>query len=304
MTNKPKQSSNSEKFHKRNIHRFGYDFSKLTEASPELKDFLVKLPGNRLSINFSDPQAVVALNKALLKYHYKLEFWDLPKGYLCPPIPGRADYLYYVSDLLDEKTIEGESRKKVKGLDIGAGASLIYPILGNKLFDWNFVASETNVKALKAAQAIVKSNKGLRNKIQLRRQNDLNHVFKGIIGPEDRFDFTICNPPFYKSEKEAKEANMRKASNLSKGKLSANYNFGGGDHELWCKGGELAFIQKMIEESAEFAQQCKWFTSLVSQKENVKKLEHILKWNKVKSYRFVEMKQGQKVSRFVAWTFM
>jgi 23S rRNA (adenine1618-N6)-methyltransferase len=42
------------------------------------------------------------LNKAILKAFYKIEYWDIPLHYLCPPIPGRADYLHYTADLLAE----------------------------------------------------------------------------------------------------------------------------------------------------------------------------------------------------------
>lgn len=38
-------------------------------------------------------------------------------------------------------------------------------------------------------------------------------------------------------------------------------NFGGQQQELWCEGGEVAFITQMIAESQQFGRQVKWFTS-------------------------------------------
>ena len=59
----------------------------------------------------------------------------------------------------------------------------------------------------------------------------------------------------------------------------------------------------MIEESANFADQCLWFTTLVSKKENLQHLERQLHKAKVSDYKVVNMAQGQKISRFIAWTF-
>ena len=40
------------------------------------------------------------LNRALLKADYGIDFWDIPPNYLCPPIPGRVDYIHHLADLL------------------------------------------------------------------------------------------------------------------------------------------------------------------------------------------------------------
>jgi 23S rRNA (adenine1618-N6)-methyltransferase len=54
----------------------------------------------------------------------------------------------------------------------------------------------------------------------------------------------------------------------------------------------------------EFADQCLWFTSLVSKKDNLQPLNRILGKAKVADFEIVEMAQGRKASRFVAWTYM
>ena len=86
--------------HIRNKHNGQYDFPLLIENYPPLKRFVSLNPLGVQTINFFNPQAVKALNKALLISYYGIRYWDIPKQYLCPPIPGRADYIHYIADLI------------------------------------------------------------------------------------------------------------------------------------------------------------------------------------------------------------
>jgi len=88
------------RLHPRSKHINRYDFKKLIEGFPELESFVKPNKFGDESIDFSDPKAVICLNKALLKHHYGIEHWLIPEGYLCPPIPGRADYIHHIADLL------------------------------------------------------------------------------------------------------------------------------------------------------------------------------------------------------------
>jgi 23S rRNA (adenine1618-N6)-methyltransferase len=72
---------------------------------------------------------------------------------------------------------------------------------------------------------------------------------------------------------------------------------------LWCKGGEAAFVSRLIEESAGVGQQVLWFSSLISKVGNLPGVYSALKQAGALQVRTVEMAQGQKQSRFVAWTF-
>jgi len=80
-------------------------------------------------------------------------------------------------------------------------------------------------------------------------------------------------------------------------------NFGGDNHELWCDGGELLFITRIIKEGKAFSKQCGWFTSLVSKEENLKAIYRELKLVKAAEYGIIEMKQGTKNSRLIAWRY-
>jgi len=288
------------KLHPRNRHNKGYDFTKLIKAVPELKAFTQKNPKGQTTINFQDDRAVRLLNRALLNAYYGVQFWDIPDGYLCPPIPGRVDYIHYLADLLAEENQGNIPRgKAIKVLDIGTGANLVYPLIGQSEYGWQFSGCDIDPISIKSAQQISRAN---RLKIDLKHQKNRNNILKGIIGPKDFFHLTMCNPPFHASAKEAQKGTMRKWKNLGKGR-SSKLNFGGQKAELWCPGGELKFITNMIEESRDFADQCSWFTTLVSKKDNLRPLKMALKKAKVTDFKVVDMAQGQKISRFLAWRF-
>lgn len=287
--------------HPRNQHSEGYDFVRLIAQTPELEVFTISNPLGQKTIDFKDAKAVRMLNRALLKSHYDVEYWDIPEGYLCPPIPGRVDYIHYLADLLagvdDQELPRGP---QFKALDIGTGASLVYPLIGQSEYGWSFTGADIDDGALTSAKEICKINK---MNVDLRRQSDRSRIFHGIFKPKDAFHFSLCNPPFHASERQAERGTQRKWAGLGKGKSTA-LNFGGQKAELWCPGGEIKFLARMVDESRDFANQCLWFTSLVSKKDNLQPLFRILKRAKVAEFKVVEMAQGQKTSRFVAWTYI
>lgn len=291
--------------HPKNKHQGRYDLVGLSISNPKLKAFVKPNAYNDLSIDFANPKAVKALNQALLAKDYQIAEWDIPDHFLCPPIPGRADYIHYLADLID-----ADKSKKMTGLDIGVGANAIYPLIGHREYGWDFIGADINANAIKNAQAIVDAN-GLNNCIQFRLQSHEHQILKGIIQADGAFDFTMCNPPFHASLEDAQAVTQRKIYSLAKnaGKqltktINAKLNFGGQGAELFCKGGELGFIERMIKESALYKNQCRWFTTLVSKASNLPKIERSLKAIAAKKVKIVEMSQGQKQSRFVAWSYV
>tara|TARA_R110002020_G_scaffold132907_3_gene296697 strand:- start:23981 stop:24934 length:954 start_codon:yes stop_codon:yes gene_type:complete len=301
-----KESENTKTaLHSRNAHRERYDFPSLISTQPELGRFVAENKYGDLSIDFSNPKAVKELNRALLKHFYKISEWNIPDGYLCPPIPGRADYLHYLADLLsDSNSGKLPTGEKINILDIGTGANCIYPMLGNSIYNWRFIGSEIDEKALDSAQDNLYANPQFRGNITLRLQENSKDILSGIIKSDDIFDLVICNPPFHESQAAAEAASTRKVKNL-KGKVGkkVTLNFGGQSNELWCEGGESAFIQKMIRESVTFKYNCFWFSTIVSKEEHVKELILALKKARVAERKVIEMTQGNKKSRFIAWTF-
>lgn len=306
----PVRSTPNEKqsaLHPRNRHTGRYDFPALIAGSPELAAFVILNPYGKQSIDFANPEAVRVFNRALLKQFYGIAHWDIPPGYLCPPIPGRADYLHGLADLLAEENGGVIPRGgHIQALDIGTGANCIYPLIGLREYGWRFVGSDIDATALASARTIVAAN-DLSKRITLREQRDPRHAFVGLMQPDDRFDVTLCNPPFHASQAEASSGSQRKWRNLGKldpkRKLPA-LNFGGQAAELWCEGGETAFISRLADESKEVGQQVCWFTTLVSKAANVQPLQARLRTLGASKVLTLDMSQGQKRSRFVAWTFL
>ena len=303
---KPKTITEKTNLHPRNLDRFGYDFDQLITISPELEKFVSINEHAIKTIDFSNPEAVKALNKALLNTHFGIQKWDIPANYLCPPIPGRADYIHYLADLLASSNNgiipEGET---VQGLDIGIGANCIYPIIGNAAYGWSFVGTDIDEKAIQNCKKIIQNNPNLIDAISLQLQTESRFIFKNIFTPEDKFTFTICNPPFHNSKEEATKASIRKINNLENTRTkNPVLNFGGQNAELWCEGGEIGFVTQMIYESAKYPMQCLWFTTLVSKKENLSSLYKTLNKVSAVDIKTIDMAQGQKTSRIVAWTFL
>jgi len=296
--------------HPRNKHRGQYDFPQLIQVSSSLTQYVRLNQYGDASIDFSNPQAVKALNQALLKQFYEVATWDIPKQYLCPPIPGRADYLHYIADLLGTTNAgvipQGEF---VNVLDIGVGANVIYPLIGNHEYGWRFVGADIDANALKNARQIVDAN-ALSGVIELRLQTLPVSFFKGVIRQDEYYDLTMCNPPFHASLAAAQAGSQRKwiglgknNSKSSESNKSAVLNFGGQSNELYCEGGEETFVAAMIKESKQFASQCLWFTTLISKAATLPSVYRALKMVNALEIKTIEMTQGQKQSRIVAWTF-
>jgi 23S rRNA (adenine1618-N6)-methyltransferase len=301
-----KQLTEKTNLHPRNQHRYRYDFEFLIKNVPALKPFVFINEHAIETIDFSDPNAVKAVNKSLLASYYNIVNWDIPEYYLCPPIPGRADYIHYLADLI-ATTNNGIIPKgdTINGLDVGVGANCIYPIIGNAVYGWNFVGTDIDEKAIENCTAIIEQNPQLVDAISLQQQTESRFIFKNIITPEDRFTFTICNPPFHKSLEEATKGTIRKISNLESTKTTKPIlNFGGHNAELWCEGGELGFITQMIFESAKYPLQCLWFTTLVSKQSHLSSIYKTLNKVNAATIKTIDMAQGQKTSRIVAWTFL
>ena len=274
--------------HPNSIFQDGYDFLALAEEESALKPLLFKNDFDKWTIDFSIKKNVRLFNQALMKKHFGIENWHIPDENLCPTLPGRADYLYYLKDII------GDGKRRI--LDIGTGASIVYPIVGNRLFSWSFVGSEISTKSISNAKNILEGNNISQQEIEIRQQTVKRNFFKNIVLENDHFDACICNPPFFESEEQARSWNWKKwksEKSKSVGTLS----------ELVVKGGEKKFISDMIKESMHYKKQFRLFTTLVSKQSSIPFIEKACKSAQVTSLEFVEMKTGRKVSRIAVWRF-
>jgi len=302
----PKKTNHTKgELHPRNPHRAPYDFPQLIKSCPELKQFVRPHPIAGETIDFADPEAVKTLNRALLKFHYGVTHWDIPNGCLCPPIPSRADYLHYVADLLAESAAGVIPRgPAVKVLDIGVGANCIYPLIGTHEYGWHFVGTDIDRESVNWTNQLLAANPVHGKKIECRHQPSPDSIFKNVVKSGETFALSLCNPPFHASPAEAAAGTLRKLKNLGGGKPPKTIlNFGGQSNELWCQGGEAAFIRRIIVESTARPKLCIWFTTLVSKQGSLPAIYRELSRVGATDVRTIVMFAGQKQSRIVAWTF-
>lgn len=301
-----KNTDEKVRLHIRNKNREKYDLDALIIAVPELKNHIKPNKYGADSVDFANPVAVKLLNKGLLSHYYGVANWDFPDENLVPPIPGRADYIHYMADLLGQTNFgEIPTGDKITVLDIGVGANCIYPIIGVTEYGWNFIGSDIDPQSIESATKIVELNPSLEGKIECRLQENPTAIFEGIINADEKIDFTICNPPFHSSTEEAEKGSRRKVKNLSGKKVKRpELNFAGLSNELVCEGGEHTFIHNMIKESEQFATNCYWFTTLVSKKSNLKGIYKVLNEMEATGIKTIPIGTGNKSSRIIAWSFL
>ena len=299
----PKEKS---RLHPRNRHRERYDFKQLVESCPELANFVRMNVYEDESIDFSDPEAVKMLNKALLKRFYDIENWDIPPGYLCPPIPGRADYIHHMADLMCVRNFgKIPTGPGIKCLDVGVGANCVYPFIGNKEYGWSFIGSDIDPVAIESAKKIIELNPFLRDKIGIRLQAQPNDIFFGVLQKDEIIDLVVCNPPFHTSLAEAQSGNLRKLNNLNQEKITKpTLNFGGQENELWCKGGEEKFVRDMVRQSKFFSTASFWFSALISKQSHLRNVNEALSKAGGAEVKTIPVGQGNKSGRIVAWSFL
>ena len=306
LQKKKEHPTEKSKLHPRNRNRERYDFKQLIATCPDLAQFVKPNLYGDESIDFANPEAVKTLNKALMQHHYGISNWDVPAGYLCPPIPGRADYIHHIADFLCRNNYgKIPIGSGIKCMDIGVGASCIYPIIWIQEYGWSFIGSDIDPVAIESANRIIAQNPALQGKVECKLQLNQRDFFYGIIRKDEHIYISICNPPFHASVKEAQAGTLRKLHNL---KLNIEtepiLNFGGQNHELWCDGGEEKFVRNMIQQSKKFAGNCFCFSSLISKESNLKNVYKALEQAEVFAMETIPMGQGNKISRIVVWTFL
>jgi len=257
------------------------NFALLAKKYEDFASF-VTIKKGRGHVNFRDAEAVRAVTKVLLKDMYGIDF-DMPLHHLCPPVPQRLNYLLWVSDFLDS------NQPDVRCLDIGTGASCIFPLLGYKHFKWTWVASEIIAESIESSNKNIERN-SLTENIEVRKQISREHIFEGVIKPGEKFFATVCNPPFHSS--------LEQTGHNKKRALEAIAS------ELVCPGGEVQFISTMISESLQFSEQVIWFSTMLGKKSSLKPLKRKLNDLPQKCHVFeTEFQQGTQSRWGLMWTF-
>ncbi|KAK2078875.1 hypothetical protein QBZ16_002565 [Prototheca wickerhamii] len=305
------------------------DFAALAGQYPALQPFVLqRRPGARPTIDFGDPRACAALTTALLAHDFGIR-WSLPEGHLIPPLTGRSNYIHWLQDLLDLSSPKGQP---IRGLDIGTGANLIYPLLGARLCGWAFVGSDVSRGALAAAAKLREANLELADRIELRHvpmqpeqlrffdgeggsdavggthqtdcrdgalvpsaDNDIQGVGTGILSGAIRNG----DPLFAFSM-----CNPPFFESMEEAGLNPATGFGGTELEMVYPGGEAAFVLAMARDSTTVNRRVHWFTTMVGKKATLKSLRAALHTLGVRALRTTEFSQGRTSRWAVAWSWL
>ncbi|KAF7947927.1 hypothetical protein EAE96_008997 [Botrytis aclada] len=279
-----------------NIYKEEIDFVALGNEDPDFG----KLLTSNGQLDFSDPKSVQQLTKSLLKRDFDLNL-TLPDDRLCPPVPNRLNYILWLQELIDTSSDvyndSYNSDRQVHGLDIGTGASCIYPLLGcAQRASWRFTGTDIDDRSIAFARTNVQSN-GLQNRIQL-----IQTKSTGPLIPLDEIgcyslDFTLCNPPFYNSAEDL----VSSASLKQRPPFTACT---GSETEMVCEGGEVSFVSRIIVESLQLRNGVQWYTSMLGKFSSLSKVIEQLKNHKIDNYAVTEFIQGSRTRRWaVAWSF-
>mmetsp|Transcript_2504 Transcript_2504/g.7537 ORF Transcript_2504/g.7537 Transcript_2504/m.7537 type:complete len:429 (-) Transcript_2504:2387-3673(-) len=287
------------------------DFAALAARDADLAPFVRTRPDGSGVVDFANPAASKAVTAALLRHDYGVQ-WALPDGHLIPPVPGRANYIAWIADLLALSCPPGQ----VVGLDIGCGANLIYPLLGAAVHGWKFVAVDVTDVAMAGARANAALNPHLVHLIEVRDArvstgqeaspgggsaaspvvDIMGHaaafpdgIVRPAVLPDETFAFCMCNPPFFESMEQAG--------------LNPRTAHAGTAAEMVCPGGEAAFVGAMVADSLQLGGRVHWHTAMLGRKSSLKALRATLYRHRATALRTTEFSQGRTSRWGLAWSF-
>ncbi|KAK2002116.1 hypothetical protein LX36DRAFT_667458 [Colletotrichum falcatum] len=248
----------------------------------------------RGNLDFNDPAAVMQLTKSLLKRDFGLEI-ELPEDRLCPPVPNRHNYILWLKGLLDSTTYDDPDRKII-GLDIGTGASCIYPLLGCTQRPWSFFATDIDPKSLSCAKRNVELN-NLQNRISVVARAPQDRLVPLDELGVEALGFVMTNPPFYTSERDLADSSRQKSRPPSTACTGAPV-------EMVTDGGEVGFVGRVLDESLALRGRVQWYTSMFGKQSSLEAFVGALRDRAVDNYAVAEFVQGNKTRRWaVAWSF-
>uniref|UniRef100_A0A672JBD1 U6 small nuclear RNA (adenine-(43)-N(6))-methyltransferase n=1 Tax=Salarias fasciatus TaxID=181472 RepID=A0A672JBD1_SALFA len=267
------------------------DFAYLASKYPDFQQHVHTSLAGRPVVNFKEPEAVRALTCTLLKEDFGLTI-QIPLERLIPTVPLRLNYIHWVEDLTD-----GQKQPR-RGIDIGTGASCIYPLLGATMNGWYFLATEVDDICFDYATKNVE-------------QNNLSELVKVVKVPQKTllmdalkeeteivYDFCMCNPPFFANQLEAKGVNSRNSRRPPPSSVNT-----GGVTEIMAEGGELEFVKRIIHDSLQLKKRLRWYSCMLGKKCSLAPLKEELRKQGVPKVTHTEFCQGRTMRWALAWSF-
>ncbi|CAA7268739.1 unnamed protein product [Cyclocybe aegerita] len=221
----------------------------------------------------------------------------IPEDRLCPPVPNRLNYVLWIQDIVYAHRDVLETRpRRIRGIDVGTGATAIYPILACKMEEtWDMVGTEIDDASFTCALNNVEAN-DLHNRIDVRKASKEGGILFPLEDCDAKYDFCMCNPPFYASAAEVEDLAREK-------ELPPNAVCTGADIEMiYSDGGEAGFVGRMVEESETFQTRCKWYSSMFGKMSSVTRIVEMLRERSITNYAITEFVQGQTRRWAIAWS--
>ncbi|XP_054649945.1 RNA N6-adenosine-methyltransferase mettl16 [Dunckerocampus dactyliophorus] len=267
------------------------DFAYLASKYPEFQQHVNTSLSGRAVVNFKEPEAVRALTCTLLKEDFGLTI-EIPLERLIPTVPLRLNYIHWVEDLID-----GQKQPR-RGIDIGTGASCIYPLLGATMNGWYFLATEVDDICFDYATRNVEQNRlsDLVKVVKVPQKTLLMDALKEET--EIVYDFCMCNPPFFANQLEAKGVNSRNARRPPPSSVNT-----GGVTEIMAEGGELEFVKRIIHDSLQLKKRLRWYSCMLGKKCSLAPLKEELRKQGVPKVTHTEFCQGRTMRWALAWSF-
>uniref|UniRef100_G3U5Q4 U6 small nuclear RNA (adenine-(43)-N(6))-methyltransferase n=1 Tax=Loxodonta africana TaxID=9785 RepID=G3U5Q4_LOXAF len=273
------------------------DFAYLASKYPDFKQHVQINLNGRVSLNFKDPEAVRALTCTLLREDFGLSI-DIPLERLIPTVPLRLNYIHWVEDLIGHQDSDRSTLRR--GIDIGTGASCIYPLLGATLNGWYFLATEVDDICFNYAKKNVEQN----NLSDLIKAQVVKVPQKTLLmdalkeESEIIYDFCMCNPPFFANQLEAKGVNSRNPRRPPPSSVNT-----GGITEIMAEGGELEFVKRIIHDSLQLKKRLRWYSCMLGKKCSLAPLKEELRIQGVPKVTYTEFCQGRTMRWALAWSF-
>jgi len=271
-------------------------FLKLALKYPDFRAQVTQDEDGKVLLDFKNADALRALTTCLLKEDFGLTV-ELPPDRLVPTLPLRLNYIHWLEDIV------GRERDKW-GIDIGTGASCIYPLLAVKMNGWKFLATEADPENCMHARKNVEKN-GMAKEITVFQVEKEVALLTPLNDPSlpgalpKKYDFCMCNPPFFADHMEAQAVGTSRSMDRPEAMSVSTAS----PEECIAHGGEVGFVRQMIQESLLLKERVTVYSSMLGKKTSLAALKEELRANGVSKYSSTELCQGRTMRWALAWSF-
>lgn len=217
-------------------------------------------------------------------------------------MPVRWNYIRWIQELLDTTSDTYSDRcdpeREVVGLDIGVGASCIYPLLAcSSRPNWRMVGTDIDEHSLDFARRNVDTN-GFSKRTKLVLSTTDGPLIPLQALKMEELDFVMTNPPFYSSAEDMQASYTGKQAPPSAVCTGA-------ENEMICAGGDVGFVTRILEESLKLKESVQWYTAMLGKLSSLQQIVAKLKEHGITNFAVTCLQAGYRTKRWaVAWSFV